>query len=147
MKRILYSLLVGFVITLLVASVWDSNTRAGALQSPLVTPTAQPDPPTDPIPGPGGGLDFPDVDFNPTILLVIAGLVQMSKQLGVNGKGSLVTSMVLGLLLGGGDFLASNGTPSDFAGWFGVLIVGLAYGLSTSGLYLLAKQRRSGMVS
>lgn len=114
-----------------------SGSTATAFQSPLPTPEP------DPVEGDNGDtVDFPDIEFDMTIMAVIAGLVQMSKQLGVKGNGSLVVSMVLGLALGGSSVLAANGTPSDFAGWFGVLIIGLAYGLSTSGLYLLAKTYR-----
>jgi len=147
MKNIVVSVLVGVILTLLFAHMYDSAVNASTFQSPLQTPTAQPDPDPDPGDGDGGTVDFPDIEFDMTIMAVIAGLVQMSKQLGVKGNGSLVVSMVLGLALGGSSVLAAGGTPSDFAGWFGVLIIGLAYGLSTSGLYLLAKTYRPGMGS
>lgn len=115
--------------TLMVLVVNASTSSAFQLQEPDVEEE-------------GDGFDFPDVDFDPTVLLVIMGLVQVSKEMGVKGNGSLAFSIVLGLFLGGSAHLSTNGTPSDYAGWFGTLIVGLAYGLSTSGIYLVSKTFR-----
>lgn len=81
-----------------------------------------------------------DVNFDATTMAVILGLVEFAKQLGVVGKASLGLSLVLGLVLGIAQQVSANGTPVDFAGWFGVAIVGLAYGLAASGLFDLAKR-------
>jgi hypothetical protein len=81
-----------------------------------------------------------DIAFDPTVIAVILGLVEFLKQVGVQGQASLVASLVLGLALGAGQRLSEIGTPADFAGWFGLVIVGLAYGLAASGLFDFAKR-------
>jgi hypothetical protein len=117
-------------------------------ESPLPTPAATPLPTPDPGNGngngDGGGVELPEIEFDPTILAVILGLVEFAKQLGVQGKGSLGLSMGLGVALGGSAWLAMEGTPGDFAGWFVVVIVGLAYGLAASGLYDVGKRFVAG---
>jgi len=118
-------------------------------QSPLPTQVGL----ETPTPGSGGGggedggggtVEFPEIEFDPVVMAVILGLVQYAKQLGVNGKASLGLSMGLGVALGGSAWLASQGAPGDFGGWFVALIVGLAYGLAASGLYDLGKQYTAG---
>lgn len=81
-----------------------------------------------------------DIQFDPTVMAVILGLVEFLKQVGIKGQASLVASLVLGLALGVAQHLSANGMPTEFAGWFAALIVGLAYGLSASGLYDFAKR-------
>jgi hypothetical protein len=68
-------------------------------------------------------------------MVVILGLVEFAKRLGVTGKWSLGLSMLLGLLLGAAYQAAANGWPVDFAGWFGLALFGIVLGLSASGLY------------
>lgn len=82
--------------------------------------------------------------FDPTIIAVILGLVEWLKSVGINGRRSGATSMLLGLFLGAGQHVSVNGRPGDFAGWFGVIVVGLAYGLSASGLYDVGKRFSRG---
>ena len=69
------------------------------------------------------------------LIAVIFGLVEFSKTFGLSGK--WLTALSLGLGVGGGIAyqIATNGLPLGFAGWFTVVIFGLAVGLSTSGLY------------
>ena len=68
------------------------------------------------------------------LLFVVLGLVEWIKRLGVEGRWLLVSSMVVGLLLGGG-YQLSQGIPDSFGGWFAVIIYGLALGLVSSGVY------------
>lgn len=128
------------LVVLLMTSV-NAGADEYAFQSPV--PAATPDPGDAGDNGnEGGTVEFPDVDFDPTVLAVILGLVQYFKSLGVTGKGSLVLSMVLGVTVGGSAWIASTGTPVDFVGWFSAALVGLAYGLTASGLYDLSKLYR-----
>ena len=69
----------------------------------------------------------------PAILLVF-GLVEFSKKFGVSGKTLTALSAVLGLVVSAVYQLALS-VPVDVAGWVGVLVVGLAYGLTASGVY------------
>ena len=75
------------------------------------------------------------------LMAVIFGLVEFSKSLGLSGKGLTVFSLVLGLFFGIAYQLATAGIPAAFAGWFGVVIFGLALGLVTSGFYDFVNSR------
>ena len=46
-----------------------------------------------------------------------------------------ITSLVLGLIFGMSYQIAQAGMPAGFAGWFTVVIFGLAIGLTASGFY------------
>lgn len=74
------------------------------------------------------------------VLAMIAGIVEFAKKLGVQGNGSLVLSLALGLLLGVGYQAANLGIPVDFAGWFEYAIFAVLFGLTASGLYDLGKK-------
>jgi hypothetical protein len=69
------------------------------------------------------------------IVLVVLGLVEWVKKLGLEGKAVLVVSMAFGLLFGAGYQFSTNGFPADFSGWFLVVVYGLALGLVASGIY------------
>ncbi|MCC6192040.1 MAG: hypothetical protein IT318_23675 [Anaerolineales bacterium] len=60
--------------------------------------------------------------------------VEWTKRLGVQGKIANVVSLVLGIALGIG-YQLSQAVPTDFGGWFGAVLYGLALGLTASGLY------------
>lgn len=68
------------------------------------------------------------------LIAVVMAAVEWLKSVGVEGKASLVASLVIGLLLGVG-YQVSLGMPTDFAGWFGKFVYGLGLGLTASGLY------------
>lgn len=68
------------------------------------------------------------------LLAFVLGLVQWIKGFGLAGTQVKLASMVVGILLGIG-YQFSIGAPVDFAGWFAVLIFGIALGLVASGLY------------
>lgn len=70
------------------------------------------------------------------LLFVVLGLVQWVKGLGLTGEVPVrLVSMVIGLLFGGGYMIATSGVPAEFAGWFAIVIYGIALGLIASGIY------------
>lgn len=73
------------------------------------------------------------------LMVVILGLVEFAKQLGVTGKASLVLSVVLGAAFGIA-YQLSIAVPVAFADWFAAIVTGLAWGLAASGLYDLGKR-------
>lgn len=70
----------------------------------------------------------------PLVVFVI-GAVAWLKQLGVQGRALTASSMVIGLVFGGGYQVFASGVPVDFAGWFAAVFYGLALGLVASGVY------------
>lgn len=75
------------------------------------------------------------------LVVVIFGLVEFSKSLGLAGKKLTVFSLVLGLVFGIAYQISMAGIPAGFAGWFAVVVFGLALGLVTSGFYDFANNR------
>jgi len=69
------------------------------------------------------------------LLFVVLGLVEWLKPYITEAKYLRLASMAIGLLLGGGYLLATVGFPSDFAGWFSVVVYGLGVGVVASGIY------------
>lgn len=72
------------------------------------------------------------------IVLVILGLVEWFKRLGLKGNVLLLVSMGLGLLIGTGYYITQS-LPQAAAEWFAAVVVGLAYGLIASGVYDVLK--------
>ena len=68
------------------------------------------------------------------LVLVVIGLVEWFKQLGVQGNVLRYVGMAIGLVFGIG-YQVSLGMPTDYAGWFGAAVYGLALGLVASGIY------------
>jgi len=68
------------------------------------------------------------------LVLVVIGLVEWFKQLGVQGNVLRYVSMAIGLVIGIA-YQISLGLPADFAGWFAACIYGLGLGLVASGIY------------
>lgn len=75
------------------------------------------------------------------LVVVIFGLIEFIKAMGVAGKPLTVLSLLLGLVFGICYQLAQAPIPATFAGWFSVVVFGLALGLVTSGLYKFANDR------
>ena len=69
-----------------------------------------------------------------SLLPVIMGLVEFLKRVGVTGRWSIASSMLIGLLLGLG-YQISVKPPASYADWFGAVVFGLGLGLSSSGVY------------
>lgn len=75
------------------------------------------------------------------LLVVIFGLVEFAKRLGLKGNWLTVASLALGIGFGIAYRFAVDGAPSGYPAWFAVVIFGLALGLVTSGLYDFANTR------
>jgi hypothetical protein len=69
----------------------------------------------------------------PLVLLVL-GLVELSKRLGLAGRWLTVASMAIGIVFGAA-YMVSQDVPVDFGGWFAVIVYGLMLGLIASGVY------------
>ena len=74
------------------------------------------------------------------LIFVVLGLVTLYGQFGLQGKVQLASSFATGLILGGAYQLAEMGVPAGFAGWFAIIIYGLALGLVATGTYETYKQ-------
>jgi len=85
-------------------------------------------------------MDFSDavVGGIPLVVLII-GLVQFLKELGVAGVALRVASAGLGLVLGI-LYQLSLAMPADLGGWLGVVVYGLALGVTASGLVDAARR-------
>jgi hypothetical protein len=77
------------------------------------------------------------------LVLVVIGLVEWSKRLGVSGKPLMVLSMLIGVVLGV-LYQFSQQPPEGFSAWFGAVVYGLALGLVASGIYDAARSARKG---
>ena len=75
------------------------------------------------------------------VIVVVMGLVEFSKRMGLAGKALLALSMALGLAFGVAFQVMQNGLPADFGGWFAYAVFGLAMGLVASGIYDLIDAR------
>jgi hypothetical protein len=76
------------------------------------------------------------------LLALIIGLVQVVKGFIVGVKGRLI-AVLMGFLLGGGYELSKTGLPSDFNGWFTVIVFGLALGVTSFGLFDALKDKQA----
>jgi hypothetical protein len=75
------------------------------------------------------------------LVVVIFGLVEFSKSMGLSGKALTIFSLLLGCAFGSAYKIAESGLPASFAGWFALLVFGLALGLVASGFYDFANKR------
>ncbi len=75
------------------------------------------------------------------LVVIIFGLVEFIKSMGLTGRILTVLSMIVGILLGLGYHVATNGIPAGFSGWFIAVCFGLAMGLVASGFYNFANDR------
>jgi len=88
-------------------------------------------------------MNFDSIVAGLPLVLVVLGLVEWVKRLGLEGKAVVVVSMAIGLGIGLA-YQISIALPVDFAGWFTAAIYGIGLGLVASGIYdagksLLAK--------
>ena len=72
------------------------------------------------------------------LVLVVLGLVEWVKSLGLQGVAVKLVSMAIGLVLGIG-YQLSLAVPVGFSGWFGASVFGVALGLVASGIYDVLK--------
>lgn len=76
------------------------------------------------------------------IIVLVLGIVEAAKRLGVEGKGSFVLALVVGFGGGGMFYALNNGLlPAVVQPWVEMVVFGLAFGLAATGLYDLQKQR------
>ena len=75
------------------------------------------------------------------LVVVIFGLVEFIKSLGLAGKPLTIVSLALGLIFGLAYQVSVNGIPIAYGGWFEAVIFGLAIGLVTSGFYKFVDDR------
>lgn len=68
------------------------------------------------------------------LLLVVLGLVEWVKRLGLSGSPVILVSMGIGLVIGIA-YQVSIALPTDFAGWFGAAVYGIGLGIVASGIY------------
>ena len=73
------------------------------------------------------------------LMVIVFGLVEFAKKLGVKGKSLTVLSMVLGVLAGITYQLVQM--YPDTAPWVQVILFGLIIGLTASGIYDFANAR------
>ena len=76
------------------------------------------------------------------LIVVVIGLVEMLKKLGVHDNWLILASMLVGIVLGIG-YKLSLAPIAGFSGWFGAVIYGLGLGLVASGLYAAVKSATS----
>lgn len=79
-------------------------------------------------------MDFDAIVAGLPLVLVVIGLVEWFKQLGIQGNTLRYVSMAIGLVIGIA-YQISLSLPIDFAGWFAACIYGLGLGLVASGIY------------
>lgn len=75
------------------------------------------------------------------LVVIIFGLVEFIKSLGLTGRILSILSMLIGVVLGLGYHIATLGMPAGYPGWFVAVCFGLAMGLVASGFYNFANDR------
>lgn len=72
-----------------------------------------------------------------SLLVLVLGLVEFAKRLGVQGKASMVLAMVLGVVIG--VVYKLMGIYPVIDPWVQVVVFGLAFGLAATGIYDIGK--------
>ena len=75
------------------------------------------------------------------LIVVVFGIVEFSKKLGLKDNALTIFSLLLGLLFGLAFEIATYGMPAAFAAWFEYIIFGFSIGLTASGFYDFANSR------
>lgn len=79
-------------------------------------------------------MNFDQIVNGIPLVLVVMGLVELTKSLGAEGR--MLTAISFGIGLGLGVlYQVSLGMPSGFSGWFGAVVFGLALGLVACKVY------------
>lgn len=71
---------------------------------------------------------------------LVMALTTIAGMFGLSGKVQLAFALTLGIVLGGGAQIAEIGLPTQFSGWFALLIYGLVVGASAVGVYETGKK-------
>lgn len=75
------------------------------------------------------------------MLVLIPGIVETAKKLGIQDRGSLILSLVLGFVfIGLAQAIAENLVPAVAIPWISVVVVGLGGSLAVSGYYDMVKK-------
>lgn len=75
------------------------------------------------------------------IMPLVLGLVEFLKKFGVDGEYSTLAAALLGMFFGGLLYaMEQNLIPAVALPWIGVVVFGLAFGMSASGFYALGKR-------
>jgi len=75
------------------------------------------------------------------IMLLVLGVVEAAKRLGVKGNGSFILALVLGFAFGVLSYLAENAViPEAVMIWVSAGVFGAAFGLAATGLYDFSKK-------
>ena len=69
------------------------------------------------------------------LILLVFGMVEFTKKLGLTGIWLMLTSMILGILFGIAYQVSTSGMPASVTEWISTIALGLAIGLSASGVY------------
>ena len=77
------------------------------------------------------------------LILVVIGLVEWTKRLGLSGIALQVTSLAMGIVFGV-LYQASASTMAGWQDWFGAVVYGIGIGLVASGIYDAVKSATSG---
>ncbi len=74
------------------------------------------------------------LELAPIVMVLVAIL---KGAIGLRGKALTISSLVVGMVLGGASQYALQ-PPQDFSGWFVLVVYGLVVGAMASGAYKLA---------
>lgn len=76
-----------------------------------------------------------------SIIVLVLGIVEAAKKLGVEGKGSFVLALATGFVFGVFFYVIDNGLlPPAAVPWVEGVVFGLSFGLAATGLYDLGKK-------
>ncbi len=75
-----------------------------------------------------------------SLITLVLAMTTIAGMFGLAGKAQLAFALVLSILLGGGAQIAEIGMPTDFAGWFALLIYGLVVAAGAVGVYETGKK-------
>jgi hypothetical protein len=68
------------------------------------------------------------------LIIVVFAVVEFTKALGATGKLLTALSFALGFAFAFG-YMATSAMPTDPAGWFTAVVVGVIFGATASGVY------------
>jgi hypothetical protein len=91
-------------------------------------------------------VDFTTVEIGGvTLFLLVLGIVEAAKKFGISGNGAFALSLILGVIFAALAQAINLGTiPASWLPIVEIIVVGLAGGLATTGLYDFAKRLSNG---
>ena len=80
-----------------------------------------------------------------SVVLLVVGIVEAAKRLGIDGKGSFVLALCLGFVFGMLFYVFDAGLIPEPAGvWIRGIVFGISFGLAGTGLYDLGTRNDKG---